>query len=209
MEWRTTMIAKRSMVPIITSVTSNPRVFNGYGQQEGSDFLYAAMIHPAMPTHLVCNSQNVWDRFHHHVIHYQLDRLMLLDPPRTSSPGPSAEQRSGPRRACRTTQPSEPSQPCPTASLVPVQGKRRPGHVWTHVSGVRAFYMDRDAHKRFLANVYVYRRKSVRLHTELFKKYEAAGLFNPSAVIQDDGTAIGVSNLPAECLIFTHIVTGC
>lgn len=86
-EWRRTMIEKVEgqarpwTNPILCQVTSNQRVFNGYGVQEATDMLALARIHPDMPTYYVCKHPDLFARFKRNVVSYQTSRIQLMDTP--------------------------------------------------------------------------------------------------------------------------------
>ena len=178
--WKADMLRKHSSTPIVVAVARDPRVFNGYGQQEACDVLFWAMIHPRMPTFLVCNDEALWTRFFHHVTTYQVRHLALLQPPPmipvSHSPLPFHSTRAHPVPPDNTT----------------IRTRPEKGHKWPHVSlGKKPFYFNANGHQTFLLNVAVYRRKTVRIPLDLFRQYESSGLLNPLAVMQDDGTANG------------------
>ncbi|KAJ7710693.1 hypothetical protein B0H17DRAFT_1123812 [Mycena rosella] len=83
-------------------------VFNGFGAQETTDLLLAALIHPQMPTTYVCRDDHVWGCFRQAVIDYDKHRMDLLLPsrlPYVSSPRPFRMNADGDRRylACIST----------------------------------------------------------------------------------------------------------
>jgi hypothetical protein len=69
-------------VPIFLQVKDNQRVFNGYGAQEACDMLSTTLIHPIMPSALVCKDEALLFQFRTAVIAYQLNWLKLAVHPK-------------------------------------------------------------------------------------------------------------------------------
>ncbi len=59
------------------------------------------------------------------------------------------------------------------------------------VSGSRPFRFNKDAHHRFLAHVIDYRRSHVKVTQDNLTRIQALGLLNSSAIIQNNGSAVG------------------
>lgn len=188
--------------PVFLAVKANQRVFNGYGAQETSDMLFTAIIHPRMPVSLVCKDDDLWDRLYTRIVGYQKERIELLKPAPKPVPAAVPSGSTG-RRSLRnrgqnaTDDPEEPIQPLPKSN----------GHLWHHVSGRLAFRMNTDSHARFLQGVHTYRRKTVKIGREMYERIAAAGLLNPHAVIQDDGTAKGALNSLRICEVYSLCVS--
>jgi hypothetical protein len=60
-----------------------------------------------------------------------------------------------------------------------------------YVSGPRPFRFNKDAHHRFLAHVIAYRRSHVKVTQDNLTRIQALGLLNTSAIIQNNGSAVG------------------
>ncbi|KAJ7660424.1 hypothetical protein B0H17DRAFT_1185359 [Mycena rosella] len=96
------------LTPIFVSVKGTQTIFNGFGAQETTDLLLAALIHPQMPTTYVCRDDHVWGCFRQAVIDYDKHRMDLLLPsrlPYVSGPRPFCMNADGHRRylACIST----------------------------------------------------------------------------------------------------------
>lgn len=75
--WRQTCMALHDDTPIFLEVKNNQRVFNGYGAQEGCDMLCQALIHPCMPSYMICQDPVLFHRFYTAVIEYRKSRIAL------------------------------------------------------------------------------------------------------------------------------------
>lgn len=60
-----------------------------------------------------------------------------------------------------------------------------------YVSGPKAFRMNTNGHKNFIATVLCYRRKSIYADQQWLDRAHSMGLLDADAIIQDDGTALG------------------
>jgi len=60
-----------------------------------------------------------------------------------------------------------------------------------YVSGSRPFRFNKDAHHRFLAHVMAYKRSHVKVTQDDLTRIQALGLLNSSAIIQNNGCAVG------------------
>lgn len=47
---------------VLAIATNSSMAFGGFGRHLANDFLFLAMIHPAMPCYLVCSSELIWNR---------------------------------------------------------------------------------------------------------------------------------------------------
>ena len=60
-----------------------------------------------------------------------------------------------------------------------------------YVSGSRPFQFNKDAHHHFLAHVMAYKRSHVKVTQDDLTRIQALGLLNSSAIIQNNGCAVG------------------
>lgn len=63
-----------------------------------------------------------------------------------------------------------------------------------YVSGQRPFRFDKDGHGRFLVHVAAYRRTHVKVNQDTLSKMQELCLLDASAVIQNNGRAVGEFN---------------
>ncbi|KAJ7831609.1 hypothetical protein B0H14DRAFT_3463944 [Mycena olivaceomarginata] len=81
-----------------------------------------------------------------------------------------------------------------------------PGSELAYVSGSNPFYMNDDGHHRYLNGIWSYRRSTIRFDAARLKRAHELNLFQPNAIIQPDGRAVGV--VPAVPSVIPTLRTG-